>query len=120
MARQEIRVLIDAEALCNHTLRLTGNLNNFPKSQISMLKNGIPFLGFHFYIKNGLCIVKLINNKARAYRRKYNRLHRKVKAGELPRAVLDTSLRSYMAHASYCTDQRFRLYYNKKEKELDV
>lgn len=31
MARQEIRVLIDAEALCNHTLRLTGNLNNFPK-----------------------------------------------------------------------------------------
>lgn len=91
-----------------------------PKSQISMLKNGIPFLGFHFYIKNGLCIVKLINNKARAYRRKYNRLHRKVKAGELPRAVLDTSLRSYMAHASYCTDQRFRLYYNKKEKELDV
>ena len=58
--------------------------------------------------------------KERAYRRKYNRMHRKVKAGELPREKLDESYRAYMAHASYCTDQRFRLYYDRKAKELDT
>lgn len=89
MARQEIRVLIDAEALCNHTLCLTGNLNNFPKK-------------YRFTL-----VDELVRKSIEIYDRIQD-----------ANSTWDTQKR--MAHASYCTDQRFRLYYNKKEKELDV
>ena len=89
-----------------------------PKSQMMPLSKGIPYLGFHFYVKNGFVIIKLIGSKERTYRRKFNKLCRKVINKEIPFSNLERSYSSWLAHAEYATDQRFRLYYDRKLKEL--
>lgn len=87
-----------------------------PKSQIIPFKNGINFLGFKFY-PNGKIILE--NTKRREYLRKFNRLVKKVKQGELPLEKLEESYNSWRkGHASYVTDWSVFIYFDNKIKEL--
>ena len=97
------------------TLELTLN----PKSQIIPFKNGISFMGFHFYMRNsGEVEIRLDNGKKREYRRKFNRLYKKVLSGEKELSVLEDSYRSWKNHAQYCTDHSIFNYYENRLEEL--
>ena len=89
-----------------------------PKSQIIPFRNGISFLGFHFYIRNGEMDIRLDNKKKREYSRKFNKLCKKVRSGEMDLSVLETSYQSWRNHASYCTDHGIFRYYENKLQEL--
>ena len=89
-----------------------------PKSQIIPFKNGISFMGFHFYMRNGKMDIRLDNGKKREYRRKFNKLYKKVLSGEKDLSVLEDSYRSWKNHAMYCTDHAIFRYYENKLKEL--
>lgn len=88
------------------------------KSQVMPIKNGIRFIGFHFYATNGKVTVKLDNSKKRAYRRKFNRIYKKVYAGRLEIGILLRSYSSWKEHAIHVTDHRIFFYYENKIKEL--
>ena len=95
--KQEIPVLVAAENLCFHTMKICNNINNFPKKwRYTLVDNG----------------------KKRSYRRKFNRLCKKVKNGELPLEVLEKSYKSWSEHASFATDKSIFDYYIKRIKEL--
>lgn len=97
------------------TLELTLN----PKSQIIPFKNGISFMGFHFYMRNsGEVEIRLDNGKKREYRRKFNKLYKKVLSGEKELSVLENSYRSWKNHAQYCTDHSIFNYYENRLEEL--
>ena len=95
------------------TLKLKLN----PKSQIIPLKNGISFLGFHFYIGNGV-VIKLDNSKKRAYRRKFNRMFKKVQSKQMELGKLEKSYCSWKEHVKYCSDCSILNYYEKRMEEL--
>ena len=88
------------------------------KSQIIPFKNGISFMGFHFYIRNEKFDIRLDNKKKREYRRKFNKLCKKVENGELPLDKLISSYNSWMNHALYCSDYSVFRYYENRLKEL--
>lgn len=88
------------------------------KSQIMPFKNGISFLGFHFYVRNWECIIRLDNGKKRAYRRKFNRMHKLVKNGKLEVKKLEESYKSWKNHAMICTDKTIFNYYEQKMREV--
>lgn len=89
-----------------------------PKSQIIPFKNGIKFIGFHFYIhNNGEIEIRLDNGKKRAYRRKFNRMIKLVANKELNMDKLLKSYYSWKTHASYVTDHSIFNYYEKRIKE---
>lgn len=96
------------------TLQLTLN----PKSQLIPVKNGISFLGFHLYIREEGVKIKKDNGKARAYRRKFNRLCKKVREGSMEYEKLCKSYESWKEHASFCTETKIFNYYERKLKEL--
>lgn len=97
------------------TLKLELN----PKSQIQSLKAGISWLGFHYRAKSDTEIeIKLDNAKKRAYRRKFNKLYRKVLGGEVGVNALLTSYNSWKRHAEYCTDHKIFVYYENRLKEM--
>ena len=97
------------------TLELTLN----PKSQIIPFKNGISFMGFHSYMRNsGEVDIRLDNGKKREYRRKFNKLYKKVLSGEKELSVLEDSYRSWKNHAQYCTDYSIFNYYENRLEEL--
>lgn len=97
------------------TLELTLN----PKSQIIPFKNGISFMGFHFYMQNsGEVEIRLDNGKKREYRRKFNKLYKKVLSGEKELSVLEDSYRSWKNHAQYCTDHSIFNFYENRLEEL--
>lgn len=104
------------ECLREYLKTLMLDLN--PKSQICTLHGGITFLGFHFSYKNGILDIKIDNSKKRAYRRKFNKLCKKVVAKELPFEVLQTSYKSWYEHAKFVTDKTIFNYYEQKLKEL--
>lgn len=89
-----------------------------PKSQILPFKNGIKFIGLHFYIRNGEIEIRLDNSKKRAYKRKFNRMAKKVERNEIPLNKLIKSYNSWKAHASIVTDHRIFVCYENKIKEL--
>lgn len=82
------------------TLKLELN----PKSQLIKLTAGISFVGFHFY-PNGR--ITLDNGKKRAYKRKFNKLCKKVSGGKMGLKTLEKSYHSWKTHASFATDIRF-------------
>lgn len=89
-----------------------------PKSQIIPFKNGIKFIGFHFYVRNnGEIEIRLDNGKKRSYRRKFNRMIKLVANKELNIDKLLKSYYSWKAHASYVTDHSIFNYYEKRIKE---
>lgn len=88
------------------------------KSQIMPYKNGISFIGFHFYPEGD---VKLLNEKRRNYRRKFNKMVKLVRCGKIRIEDLEKSYQSWRTHASYATDNIFGYYENKiKEMKEDV
>lgn len=89
-----------------------------PKSQIMPFKNGVKFIGFHFYIKDGKPLVKLDNKKKNAYRRKFNKMCKLVYNRKIEFETLLTSYNSWKAHARNVSDKRIFKYYNNKIKEL--
>lgn len=71
------------------------------KTQIMPFKQGVKFLGFHTYIKNGELICKIRNeNKRNAYR-KYMKMARLVAEGKLDKKKFDECLTSWKAHAAF-------------------
>ena len=71
MAKSEtIPVQIDAEKLCEHTLIITNNLNNFPKKYRFTLVDRI--LRITFDIHDDISIFRYYENKLRELRRHRN------------------------------------------------
>ncbi len=71
------------------------------KTQIMPFKNGIKFLGFHTYIRNGKVICKIRNENKRNAVRKYKKMAKLVVAGKLSREKFDECYTSWKAHASH-------------------
>lgn len=77
------------------------NLSLNGKTQIMPFKQGIKFLGFHTYIKDGQTVCKIRNeNKRNAYR-KYKKMARLVVSGKLDRKKFDECYQSWKAHANF-------------------
>lgn len=105
-------------AVCIQEYLATLGLELNPKSQIIPFKNGVSFVGFHYWVKEGKVRIQIDNGKKRAYRRKFNRMRKKVERGEMTLSTLLRSYRSWKNHASICTDKRIFQYYDKKINEL--
>ena len=102
------------EEFLNNKLKLELN----PKSQITPMKNGTKFIGFHFYVNESKEItIKLINSKRREHYRKFNKMVKLFKNNKIPLSNLIKSQISWEAHASYATDVSFD-YYHKIMEEL--
>ena len=87
---QEINKIIDSLKL---------SLNG--KTQIMPFKQGIKFLGFHTYIKDGQIVCKIRNeNKRNAYR-KYKKMAQFVVDKKLDRKKFDECYQSWKAHANF-------------------
>ncbi len=77
------------------------------KTQIMPFKQGIKFLGFHTYIKDGEIVCKIRNeNKRNAYR-KYKKMAHLVVEGKLERKKFDESYQSCKAHARFGDCNKF-------------
>ena len=80
----------------------TLDLSTNGKTQIFSFKNGINFLGFHTYVtSNGKVIRKLKNQNKRNAQRKFLRMAKLVRAGELPEEKLDNSYNGWKNHVSH-------------------
>ena len=81
-----------------NTLELTLN----GKTQISPLKNGISYLGFHFYLTDcGKVIMKLKNQNKRNAQKKYLKMAKLVAEGKLPAEKFEASYGAWKNHISY-------------------
>ena len=79
------------------TLKLSLN----GKTQIMPFKQGIKFLGFHTYVKDGEIVCKVRNeNKRNAYQ-KYTKMAQLVKDGKLSQKKFDECVTSYKAHIAF-------------------
>lgn len=110
------RLKENVEKIKNFIGTLKLNLNS--KSQMMPFKNGIKFVGFHFYVRGGKMEIRLDNGKKRAYRRKFNRMIKRVSNNELTVEQLLKSYYSWKAHASNATSYKIFNYYEKQIKEL--
>ena len=89
---------------------------NPKKTQITPIKDGVMFLGFNYQMTDTGKVLMLINPKnVKAKRKNLFRLVAKSKRGEIPRASVDESYRSWRDHASkgnnYKLLQRMDKYY---------
>lgn len=89
-----------------------------PKSQIVPFKNGLNFIGFHFYIKNGDIVIRLNNKKKNAYRRKFNKMYKLVESRKIEFSKLLVSYISWKSHVKLCNNHGIFKYYDNKIKEL--
>lgn len=71
------------------------------KTQIMPFKNGIKFLGFHTYIRDGKVVCKIRNENKHNGVRKYKRMAKLVAEGKLDRKKFDECYTSYKAHAAH-------------------
>ncbi len=71
------------------------------KTQIMPFKNGIKFLGFHTYIRNGKVVCKIRNENKHNAVRKYKKMAKLVVEGKLSREKFDECYTSWKAHASH-------------------
>lgn len=71
------------------------------KTQIMPFKNGIKFLGFHTYIRDGKVVCKIRNENKHNAVRKYKRMAKLVTEGKLDRKKFDECYTSYKAHAAH-------------------
>lgn len=69
------------------------------KTQIMPFKQGIKFLGFHTYIRNGEIICRLSNDKKRNAYRKYTKMAKRVAEGKTKLEKLNESFQSFKDHA---------------------
>lgn len=71
------------------------------KTQIMPFKQGVKFLGFHTYIKDGHIVCRIRNeNKRNAYR-KYKKMAQLVIDGKLDKNKFDECYTSWKAHAAF-------------------
>ena len=71
------------------------------KTQIMPFKQGIKFIGFHTYIKNGSVVCKIRNeNKRNAYR-KYKKMAKLVVEGKLNERKFQECYSSWKSHAAF-------------------
>jgi len=61
------------------------------------MKNGIPFLGFCIYPDHR----RLKRRRGIAFQRRFHHLYRQWVNGEIPAKVVEESVRSWKAHASW-------------------
>ena len=87
---QEINKIIDS---------LNLSLNG--KTQIMPFKQGIKFLGFHTYIKDGEIVCKIRNENKRNVYRKYKKMAKLVVDGKLNRKKFNECYQSWKAHANF-------------------
>ena len=72
------------------------------KTQLIPFKNGIKFCGFHTYItSDGKVIRKLVNSKKRAAQKRYRRMAKLVRDGELDPEKFKQSYRSWKEHLAH-------------------
>jgi hypothetical protein len=70
------------------------------KTRIYPVTDGIPFLGFHFFLTDtGKVIRKIKHKNVSRERRRLRRLVAKAKAGEMSRREVDLCFQSWKAHA---------------------
>lgn len=81
--------------ICDLGLSLNG------KTEIVPFKQGIKFLGFHTYIKDGNVICKIRNEKKRNAYRKYKKMAQLVVDGKLSRKKFDECYNSVKAHMEF-------------------
>lgn len=93
-------------------LRLNG------KSQIMPFKNGLKFIGFHFYVKNGQITIKRDNSKKREYRRKFNKMLKLVYTRKIDITKLLNSYEGWREYTKTVTDHSIFEYYDKKISEV--
>ncbi len=71
------------------------------KTQIMPFKQGIKFLGFHTYVRNGQVICRIKNENKRNACRKYKKMARLVIDGKLAKNKFDECYQSWKAHAAF-------------------
>lgn len=71
------------------------------KTQIMPFKQGIKFLGFHTYVKDGEIVCKVRNENKRNACRKYTKMARLVSDGQLGKKRFDECVTSYKAHLAF-------------------
>lgn len=77
------------------------NLTLNGKTQIMPFKQGIKFLGFHTYVKDGKVISKVNNENKRNAIRRYKKMALLVKEGKLKEDKLTNSICSYKGHLTH-------------------
>lgn len=87
-------------AITEFVITLGLELNS--KTQLIPFKNGIKFCGFHTYItKDGRPIRKLTNENKRSNKKKFSRMIKAVKKGNLSKEKFYESYNSWKNHISY-------------------
>ena len=81
------------------------------KTQIMPFKNGIKFLGFHTYIRDGKVVCKIRNENKHNAERKYKRMAKLVAEGMLDQNKFQECYTSWKAHATHgdCTGLIYNL-----------
>ncbi len=98
-----------------NTLDLTLN----GKTQISLFKNGVKYLGFHTYITNdGKLIRKLKNQNKRNKQKKYIKMAKLVAEGKLPIDKFNKSYTSWKNHISHGNCYRLSQSMDEKIKKI--
>lgn len=95
---------------------------NRKKTRVYDLKEGIPFLGFHYRLtETGKVLMIVDPDKVKSARKKYRRLVAKAKRGEINRENVDTSFGTWLDHISkgnsYKLTKRMKEYYESLWKE---
>lgn len=69
------------------------------KTAIMPMKQGVDYLGFHFYLTDGGRVVrKLRTSNKKRMKRKLKRFRHAYRTGKMDKAAIDRSLASYMGH----------------------
>lgn len=115
--KNETPVMRDSRKLCYYTLRVTQNLNNFPKKYRYTLVDRL--ISSALDIHDNISDANLSWGSERiAYQTEAIKSCRKVRNGELELAKLQKSYGSWRNHAELCTDKTLFGYYEKRLKQL--
>ncbi len=88
------------------------------KSQVMPFRNGLKFIGFHFYVKNGQLTINRDNSKKREYRRKFNKMLKLVNERKIDLIRLLDSYKGWREYTKTVTDHSMFEYYEKKISEV--
>lgn len=97
--------LNEMEFYLNNSLHLEFN----EKTQISPIRNGVDYLGFHFYLtETGKVIRKVRQQTKYKYKRKLKTMKRRYASGEIQLGEIKQVLSSYHAHLQHGHTYRLR------------
>ena len=90
--------LVEMERFVNNELHLKFNR----KTQITPIKNGVDYLGFHFYLTETGKVVRKVKQQTKyKYKRKLKAMQKKYAEGKMELADVKQVLSSYQAHLSH-------------------